>query len=198
MSSIVTKYNSASEFQDSLSLQIKNLEKKIDDYSKKMGEMLRTDKELSQDDPDVQQIKEQIEGTKNDQSDTKKKSNNKKKKSSKKKDAKWFDINGLYIYNGASATGELEVYFKAVESLKNELESLRKIKESLGSLIEKGLKEDLGCVVLQNCDSPPEIILMKNTSKSGKFAYNSIICVSCEPQKITLNRWKVWEFIWKN
>jgi len=194
MSSIITKYNSASEFQDSLSSQIKNLEKKIDDYSKKMGEMLRTDKELSQDDPDVQQIKEQIEGTKKDQSDNKKK----KKKSSKKKDTKWFDINGLYIYNGASATGELEVYFKAVESLKNELESLRKIKESLGSLIEKGLKEDLGCVVLQNCDSPPEIILMKNTSKSGKFAYNSIICVSCEPQKITLNRWKVWEFIWKN
>ncbi len=194
MSSIVTKYNSASEFQDSLSSQIKNLEKKIDDYTKILGDMLRTDKELSQDDPDVQQIKEQMEGTKKDQGDNKKK----KKKSSKKKDAKWFDINGLYIYNGASATGELEVYFKAVESLKNERESLRKIKESLGSLIEKGLKENLGCVVLQNCDSPPEIILMKNTSKSEKFAYNSIICVNCEPQKITINRWNVWEFIWKN
>ncbi len=184
MSSIVTKYNSATEFQDSLSLQIKNLEKKIDDYSKKMGDMLRTDKELSQDDPDVQQIKEQMEGTKKDQSDNKKK----KKKSSKKKDAKWFDINGLYIYNGASATGELEVYFKAVESLKNERESLRKIKESIDSLIEKGLKENLGCVVLQQCDSSPEIVLMKNNSKSGKFTYKSIICVSCKPQKITLNR----------
>ncbi len=194
MSSIVTKYNSASEFQDSLSSQIKNLEKKIDDYSKKIGDKLRTDKELSQDDPDVQQIKEQMEGTKKDQGDNKKK----KKKSSKRKDAKWFDINGLYIYNGASATGELEVYFKAVESLKNERESLRKIKESLNSLIEKGLKENLGCVVLQNCDSPPEIILMKNNSKSEKFAYNSIICVNCEPQKITINRWNVWEFIWKN
>jgi len=194
MSSIVTKYNSASEFQDSLSSQIKNLEKKIDDYTKKLGDKLRTDKELSQDDPDVQQIKEQMEGTKKDQGDNKKK----KKKSSKRKDAKWFDINGLYIYNGASATGELEVYFKAVESLKNERESLRKIKESLNSLIEKGLKENLGCVVLQNCDSPPEIILMKNNSKSEKFAYKSIICVNCEPQKITLNRWNVWEFIWKN
>jgi len=64
MSSIVTKYNSASEFQDSLSSQIKNLEKKIDDYTKKLGDKLRTDKELSQDDPDVQQIKEQMEGTK--------------------------------------------------------------------------------------------------------------------------------------
>ncbi len=184
MSSIVTKYNSATEFQDSLSLQLKNLEKKIDDYSIKIGDILRTDKELSQDDPDVQQIKEQMEGTKKDQSDNKKK----KKKSSKRKDAKWFDINGLYIYNGASATGELEIYFKAVESLKNERESLRKIKESLGSLIEKGLKENLGCVVLQHCDSPPEIILMKNNSKSGKFAYKSIICVSCKPQKITSNR----------
>ena len=194
MSSIVTKYNSASEFQDSLSSQIKNLEKKIDDYTKKIGDKLRTDKELSQDDPDVQQIKEQMEGTKKDQGDNKKK----KKKSSKRKDAKWFDINGLYIYNGASATGELEVYFKAVESLKNERESLRKIKESLGSLIEKGLKENLGCVVLQNCDSSLEIVLMKNNSKSEKFAYKSIICVNCEPQKITLNRWNVWEFIWKN
>jgi len=194
MSSIVTKYNSASEFQDSLSSQIKNLEKKIDDYTKKLGDKLRTDKELSQDDPDVQQIKEQMEGTKKDQGDNKKK----KKKSSKRKDAKWFDINGLYIYNGASATGELEVYFKAVESLKNERESLRKINESIISLIEKGLKENLGCVVLQNCDSPPEIILMKNNSKSEKFAYKSIICVNCEPQKITLNRWNVWEFIWKN
>jgi len=194
MSSIVTKYNSASEFQDSLSSQIKNLEKKIDDYTKKLGDKLRTDKELSQDDPDVQQIKEQMEGTKKDQGDNKKK----KKKSSKRKDAKWFDINGLYIYNGASATGELEVYFKAVESLKNERDSLRKIKESLDSLIEKGLKENLGCVVLQNCDSPPEIILMKNNSKSEKFAYKSIICVNCEPQKITINRWNVWEFIWKN
>ena len=194
MSSIVTKYNSASEFQDSLSSQIKNLEKKIDDYTKKIGDKLRTDKELSQDDPDVQQIKEQMEGTKKDQGDNKKK----KKKSSKRKDAKWFDINGLYIYNGASATGELEIYFKAVESLKNERESLRKIKESLGSLIEKGLKENLGCVVLQNCDSSLEIVLMKNNSKSEKFAYKSIICVNCEPQKITLNRWNVWEFIWKN
>ena len=194
MSSIVTKYNSASEFQDSLSSQIKNLEKKIDDYTKKIGDKLRTDKELSKDEPDVKQIKEQMEGTKKDQGDNKKK----KKKSSKRKDAKWFDINGLYIYNGASATGELEVYFKAVESLKNERDSLRKIKESLDSLIEKGLKENLGCVVLQNCDSPPEIILMKNNSKSEKFAYKSIICVNCEPQKITLNRWNVWEFIWKN
>lgn len=194
MSSNVTKYNSASEFQDSISLQIKNLEKKIDDYSKKMGDMLRTDKELSQDDPDVQQIKEQMDGTKKDQGDNKKK----KKKSSKRKDAKWFDINGLCIYNGASATGELEVYFKAVESLKNERESLRKIKESLGSLIEKGLKEDLGCIVLQNYDSSLEIVLMKNNSKSEKFTYNSIICVNCEPQKITLNMWNVWEFIWKN
>jgi len=184
MSSIVTKYNSATELQDSLSSQIKNLEKKLDDYSKKMGEMLRSDKELSQDDPDVQQIKEQMEGTKKDQSDNKKK----KKKSSKRKDAKWFDINGLYIYNGASAVGELEIYFKAVESLKDERESLRKIKESLDSLIEKGLKDDLGCVVLQNCNSPPEIVLMKNNSKSEKFAYKSIICVSCKPQKITLNR----------
>jgi len=194
MSSIVTKYNSASEFQDSLSSQIKNLEKKIDEYTKKLGDKLRTDKELSQDDPDVQQIKEQMEGTKKDQGDNKKK----KKKSSKRKDAKWFDINGLYIYNGVSATGELEVYFKSVESLKNERDSLRKIKESLDSLIEKGLKENLGCVVLQNCDSPPEIILMKNNSKSEKFAYKSIICVNCEPQKITINRWNVWEFIWKN
>ncbi len=184
MSNLVVKYNSANEFRDSLTSQIKYLEKQIHDYSKKMGDMLRTDKELSQDDPDVQQIKEQMDGTKKDQSDNKKK----KKKSSKRKDAKWFDINGLYIYNGASATGELEVYFKAVESLKNECESLRKTKESLDSLIEKGLKENLGCVVLQiNC-SPPEIILMKNNSKSEKFTYNSIICVNCEPQKITINR----------
>ena len=50
-----------------------------------------------------------MEGTKKDHGDNKKK----KKKRSKRKDAKWFDITGLYIYNDASDTGELEVKFKA-------------------------------------------------------------------------------------
>lgn len=178
MSSLISKYNSTDEFKAVLTSQLKKLENKIDEYSKFIGEKLRTDQEIVQDDPDIQQIKEQMEGPK----DPKKK----KKKSSRKKNSKWFDLKGLYVYDGAAVTGELEIYFKAIESLKQELENLRKTNESLNSLIEKGLKTNLGCIVLQN-GSYPDIVLVKQDSKPMKFKYESIICVPCEQQKIELN-----------
>ncbi len=195
MSSLVKEYYIASELQDDIDEKIKQVEQKINEYSKKIGEKLREDKELENDDPIVQQIKEAMEGPK-DEKDPKNKK--KKKKSSKKNDSKWYDINGIFIYNGPSSTGELEIYFKALETLKHEHENLIMTKKSLESLVEKGLKEHLSCVVLHNNGSPPEIVLRQTKNVSKKFAYKSIICVNCEPQKITINRWKVWEFVRKN
>ena len=185
MPSLIKEYTTTSEFQDDIDAKIKEVEQRIIVYSKNIGERLREDKELENDDPNVQQIKEAMEGPK-DEKDPKNK--RKKKKTSKKKDSKWFDINGIYIYNGASSTGELEVYFKALETLKHDHENLIMTKKSLDSLVEKGLKEHLGCVVLQNNGSPPEIVLRQTKKISKKFEYNSILCVNCEPEKITLNR----------
>ncbi len=61
-------------------------------------------------------------------------------------------------------------------------------KNSLDSLVEKGLKEHLGCVVLHNNGSPPEIVLRQTKNVAKKFEYESIFCISCEPEKITINR----------
>ncbi len=174
MSSKTVAYSSTNDFKDALSFQIKKVEKRIDEYSRIIGEKFRTNQEIAEDDPDIQHIKEQIDG----KQDPKKK----KKKTLKKKNSKWFDLNGLYVYNGQSANGELELYFKAIESLKQELDILHKTKESLDSLIEKGLKTDLGCIVFHN-SSLPEVVLTKRQLKSNKFSYESIICVNCEPEK---------------
>ena len=185
MFSLIKEYNTTSELQDDIDAKIKEVEQRINEYSKKIGERLRSDKELENDDPNVLQIKEAMEGTK-DEKDPKNK--NRKKKASKKKDSKWFDINGIYIYNGTSSTGELEIYFKELETLKHEHENLIMTKKSLDSLVEKGLKEHLGCVVLHNYGSSPEIVLRQTKKVSKKFAYESILYVNCEPEKIILNR----------
>ena len=185
MSSLIKEYNTTSELQEDIDAKIKDVEQRITEYSKKIGEKLREDKELENDDPNVQQIKEAMEGPK-DPKDPKNKK--RKKKAKKRKDSKWYDINGIYIYNGVSSTGELEVYFKALETLKHEHENLIMTKNSLDSLVEKGLKEHLGCVVLHNNGSPPEIVLRQTKNVAKKFQYNSILCVNCEPEKITINR----------
>jgi len=185
MSSLIKEYNTTSELQEDIDAKIKDVEQRITEYSKKIGGKLREDKELENDDPNVQQIKEAMEGPK-DPKDPKNKK--RKKKAKKRKDSKWYDIDGIYIYNGVSSTGELEVYFKALETLKHEHENLIIIKKSLDSLVEKGLKEHLGCVVLHNNGSPPEIVLRQTKKVSKKFEYNSILCVQCEPEKITINR----------
>ncbi len=116
------------------------------------------------------------------------KNKKRKKKAKKRKNSKWYDIDGIYIYNGVSSTGELEVYFKALATLKPQPENLIMIKKSLDSLVEKGLKEHLGCVVLHNVDSSPEIVLRQTKKVSKKFEYNSILAVHCEAEKITINR----------
>jgi hypothetical protein len=184
MASLIKEYNTTSELQDDIDAKIKDIEQRINEYSKKIGERLREDKELENDDPNVQQIKEAMEGP-TDEKDPKHK---KKKKVSKRTNSKWYDINGIYIYNGASSTGELEVYFKALETLKKEDENLIMTKKSLDSLVEKGLKEHIGCIVLHNNGSPPEIVLRQTKKVSKKFSYDSIITVPCELEKITINR----------
>ncbi len=190
MPSLIKEYNTTSELQEDIDAKIKDVELRINEYSKKIGEKLRDDKELENDDPNVQQIKEAMEGPK-DPKDPKNKK--RKKKAKKRKDSKWYDINGIYIYNDASSTGELEIYFKALETLKHEHENLIMTKNSLDSLVEKGLKEHLGCVVLQNNGSPPEIVLRQTKKIVKKFEYNSILTVNCEAEKITINRWMVWK-----
>ncbi|KKK40253.1 hypothetical protein LCGC14_3117520, partial [marine sediment metagenome] len=100
MPSLIKEYNTTSELQDDIDAKIKEVEQRINEYSKKIGERLRSDKELENDDPNILQIKEAMEGTK-DEKDPKNK--NRKKKAWKKKDSKWFDINGIYIYNGTSS-----------------------------------------------------------------------------------------------
>ncbi len=184
LTSLIKEYNTTVELQEDIDAKIKDVDLRIAEYSKKIGERLREDKELEQDDPNVQQIKDAMEGP----TDAKDPKHKKKKKTPKRTNSKWYDINGIYIYNGASSTGELEVYFKALEKLKKEHENLIMTKKSLDSLVEKGLKEHLGCVVLHNNGSPPEIVLRKTKIITKKFEYKSIFTVECPPEEITINR----------
>lgn len=178
MNGLVAKYGSFQELNSTLSAQIKDLENQINNYSKLIGGKLRSNKEISQDDPDLLEIKENLEGT----TDPKKK----KKPSKKKTVSQWFDLDGLYVYNGNTTKGELELYFKAVEGLKAKLENIRKTKNSLDSIVEKGLKTNLGCIVLQNSDSKTELVFTTNKSQAKKFSFKSIINVKVEPSEIMI------------
>ncbi len=71
--------------------------------------------------------------------------------------------------------GELELYFKANELLKEHLENLRKIKKTVDSIIDKGLKNDMGCIVFQGLNIPYQIAFQKSVIQRKKFSFKSTI-----------------------
>ncbi len=154
--------------RESLATQIEEVEKKIDEYSKLIGEKIRIGQEQDAQDSEFNELKEKLQGE-----DPKNK--NKKKKSRHQKNDKWFELDGVQIYNEMGLKGELELYFKANEFLKEHLENLRKIKKTVDSIIDKGLKDDMACITFQGLNMSYQIAFQKSVIQRKKFSFNSTI-----------------------
>jgi len=103
------------------------------------------------------------------------KNKTKKKKSKKQKSGKWFELDEVQIFNEMGLKGELEIYFKATEFLKEHLENLQKIKKTVDSIIDKGLKDDMGCIVYHEFNMPYQIAFQKSIVQRKKFSFKSTI-----------------------
>ena len=155
------KFNVISEFKEFLENDIANTKNQIDTISKEAGEKLRLKEKELETDKEFLAIKEKLE----EKTDEKK-----KKKSKKQISSNWINYNSLNLYNGMGIKGELELYFKEIETLKMKLEKLQTTKETLDGLVSKGLKNNLNCIVYEN-EGQFEIVLLK-TSKEIREKFN--------------------------
>ncbi len=162
-------FKTVPELQQLLESNINTLKQKSDNLSKLIGEKLRATE--AHDAAEFQELKEKLEGVTNDP-----------KKKSKKKDTKsnWHKIDSVSVYNGIGLKGELELYFKAMEQSKVELERLTKIKQTIDDLVTKGVKKDLSGIFFLNHDLPAEIAFSKSPQQRGKFAFKAIFSVTQE------------------
>jgi len=98
----------------------------------------------------------------------------KKKKGKKGISDKWYNLNEILVYNGMGLKGELELYFKAVDELKIKLENLQRTLSTLTNVMEKGLKEDMGCVAFRGNEGILEITFLKSSGIRANFTLKSI------------------------
>jgi hypothetical protein len=164
-------FRKISELQQSLDKEINRLKTKTDEMSKLIGEKLRSTE--SNNAAELQELRQKLEGNTADP---------KKKKSTKKKDQKsnWYVLDSISIYDGIGLKGELELYFKGMEETKSELDRLTKIKQAIDELVNKGLKRDLGCVLLLKDELPVEIAFTNTVPQRRKFAFKAIFNVPKE------------------
>ena len=188
MQNLIERFNSVKYLKVNLEKEITDTELIIKEYSNLLGEKIRTNEKSSSDDPDFLALKEKLEGSSfDDKSKDKKskdkkskdkkqetKSHDKKKKSKKGLSDKWFNLNEILIYNGMGLKGELELYFKAIDELKSKLENLQRIISTLNNVIEKGLKEEMGCIVFRGIEGILEIAFIKSTRNRENFSFKSI------------------------
>ena len=183
MQNLIERFNSVKYLKVNLEKEITDTELIIKEYSNLLGEKIRINEKSSSDDPDFLALKEKLEGSSfDDKSKDKKskdkkqetKSHDKKKKSKKGLSDKWFNLNEILIYNGMGLKGELELYFKAIAELKLKLENLQRIISTLNNVIEKGLKEEMGCIVFRGIEGILEIAFIKSTRNRENFSFKSI------------------------
>jgi len=167
----IMRFRAIEELQTSLQKYLDELKKQSEEYSKLIGEKIRGDQSANPE--DLADLKTKLEGPTTDP---------KKKKPTKKKNnnASWLDFGSISVYDGLGLKGELELYFKAVEELKTEIEKVQKAKESVDSLVTKGLKKDIGCVALMNHELPFEVNFIKLSQPRSRFSYKAIFHVMSE------------------
>jgi hypothetical protein len=171
LSTVIKNFRSISELNQLLESMVKALKQDSDELSKLIGEKLRVTE--TTDASELQAFREKIEGGTNDP---------KKKKPTKRKDQKsnWHNLDAISIYDGIGLKGELELYFKALELTKSELERITKVKEAVDGLVKRGLKDELGCVFILNHALPAEIALTNTRKPKQKFTYKAIFNVPQE------------------
>jgi hypothetical protein len=177
-----------SSLKSSLEKEIDDTEQAINDYSNILGEKIRINEEFSKDDPEFLELKSKLENnpldkkkpelkideTKNNKKTPEKKNIEKPKKSSKKGSEHWYNLDHIMVYNGIGLKGELELYFKAIDELKSKLETLQRTLSALKNIVEKGLKEDMACIVFHGSSGPLQISFLKTSDIRKNFSFKSI------------------------
>lgn len=194
MKHLIERFNSVNSLKVNLEKEIEDTEHIIQEYSNLLGEKIRINEETSADDPDFLALKAKLGGDsptkksddkkpddkKSDDKKNKEKLNDVKKKTDKKKKGKkgvsdkWYNLNEILVYNGMGLKGELELYFKAVDELKTKLENLQRTLSTLNNVIEKGLKEDMGCIAFRGVEGILEISFIKSSGVRANFTLKSI------------------------
>ena len=191
MNRLIGRFNSINSLQRNLEKEIEETELMIKEYSDILGEKIRTNEEQSKDDPEFLELKQKLEGTSDIKNTPEDKSTEnipkteeikkkvaqvkpERKKKSSKGNANWYNLNEIMIYNGLGLKGELELYFKAIDDLKQKLETLQRTLQTLKGIIEKGLKEEMGCIAFKSSDGPLEIAFLKSSDMRKNFSFKSI------------------------
>lgn len=167
----IKNFRTIDELQKYLDGLIGELKKRSEEFSKTVGDKMRSND--SGNTVELQEIRQKIEGTTIDP---------KKKKSTKKKDQKtnWYNFDSLSIYDGIGIKGELELYFKALELIKSELEMVTKVKQTVDDLVNKDLKKDMGCILVLNHELPAEIAFTSPIVPHKKYSFKAIFDVPLE------------------
>ncbi len=189
MKNLIERFNSIKYLKINLEKEIADTELIIKEYSNLLGEKIRTNEESSADDPEFLALKERLTGVSSDDKSKDKKSKDKKSKDKKQENKnsqdkkkkpkkghsdKWFNLNEILVYNGMGLKGELELYFKAIDQLKSKLENLQRTLLTLNNVIEKGLKEDMGCVTFRGTEGILEVAFLKSRGIRENFSLKSI------------------------
>ena len=141
---------------------------------------LETPNEESDETPDEES--DETPDVKSKAKSTEKKNREKKKKSKRKTSDKWYNLDDMIlVYNGIGLKGELELYFKAIDELKSKLENFKRTLSTLNNVIEKGLKEDMGCIMFRGSEGILELAFLKSAGSRKKFSYNTIFSGDAEP-----------------
>ncbi len=171
----IQNFKTVAELQKSLEEYINILKTTSEELSKIIGEKMRSND--SGNASELQELKQKIEGSTTDP---------KKKKSTKKKEQKtnWYNFDSISIYDGIGMKGELELYFKSMEKTKSELDRVTKVKQAVDDLVNKGLKRDMGCVMLLNYELPAEISFTSSAVTRKKFSFNAVFNVPREEEYV--------------
>lgn len=165
----IFRCSTVTELQSALKKELDKLQTETMEHSKTIGEKLRNTE--IEDPKEMEEFKIALEGPKDP----------KKKQPVKKKESKqWKQIQELTIFDGIGVKGELEIYFKSLEELNKKLEKLKKISESLDSLVNQGFRRDIGVVALLGSDLSFRISFLKAVAPKTKFTYKSIFDVEAE------------------
>lgn len=167
----IIQFHSIEDLQLHLGNSLKELKEKSEEYSEIIGEKIRLEN-TTNDSTEIAELKEKLDGS----------TDSKKKKTIKKKDqaSNWHDLGPILFYDGIGTKGELEMYFKALEKVKTEIEKIEKIKSSVDNLISKGIKRELGCIALLNRDLTLQVCFVKAGQPKMKFAYKSVFTIPSE------------------
>jgi hypothetical protein len=171
MTEKIQSFKTIVELQKFLEDYVNVLKMRSEQMSKQIGEKMRSND--SSNPAELQELRQKMEGDTTDP---------KKKKTVKKKDPKtnWYTLDAISIYDGIGLKGELELYFKSMEKIKSELDRLVKVKQAVEDLVHKGLKKDMGCVLLLNEELPAEIAFISNTVSRKKFVFTALFSVPTE------------------